>query len=1296
MKSSLLYKPYKWYGNWYGLILCLLIGGGLLAGAESYGQQGGDEPITVTGTLEIIISENADTGNERTDYFLQVDNGPTYQLLFGTAPTEPLTTGQRAVVTGLLQGGTLQVTDLDPDPNPHIPTVGDRHAVVLMVDLQDAKASSRYSLSQIATLMYTGTRSVNDLYRKASLDQLGFVADTDNNGQPDVFGPFTVNDYASQSCNYVGWAQAAEAAATAAGINLSLYEHKVFVLPYKGELPLCDWSGIANVGCGNKCRAWIAEGDSAMVYAHELGHNLNMGHAGTDSDNDGIIDNPYNDASDPMGSSRSWHLFSAPHVDQMEWYGLYPGSVVTVTQNGTYDIRRLDAGPIEVPPLAPRILKLQRPNGQGYTYLSYRQPLGYDDSLWPMYTQGVNLHWYQGNDSSNTAFITSLTDGATFTDNTGGGITQITQVSHSSDYVTVNISLCTSAPPKVETQTPSKTVLPGSGAFFTFIVTNQDSPGCPATTFMMTYLSYPTGTLTSNYLTLGGGASGSVTLVMPANSGLPSDRYLLEVQANDMDAVPPVHLGGVKGSATLIVDGIAPTAPTAVKSAFDAQGRVALTWNAASDSLSGVQTYIVYRNSVEIGRVSGLSYVDASPPAGTNSYLIAAMDGAGNAAFSALPVTTTWPSPPTVTITAPAGGAAFTTDQSITFTGAATSLLDGNLSARLRWTSNLDGVIGNGSSFSRTLSAGFHTITAQATDNQNITGAATLTLNVIRPTTLTLNSIGSEDGWVLESAANSGIGGSIRSSDTSSKALLFGDSSKKQQYKSIVSFDTSALPDNATITSATLRVQRGTSSGNNPFNFPSSLLADIRTGGFNGKTTLETADFQAPADATGVTSLSNATVNGAWSEGALNAQGLAAVNKVGRTQFRLYFNVKSNNDGVTDYLGGYGGAYGTATFRPQLVLNYIVNTPPAVTITTPANETQVAPGTTITFSGTAGDAEDGDLTSQLVWTSDRDGVIGKGGAVTTSTLSVGIHTITATVTDSFGIRATASITLINSTNQRPSVTISSPANGASFIAGDVITFSGTATDVEDGNLTGNLSWTSNIDGNIGSGGVFTRTLSAGTHTIQAQVTDSFGFVVKPTVTITVAPPPSMTLTSIGTEDGWVLESSETSNLGGTIKASDSTSVGLMLGDNNKKYQYKSILSFDTSTLPANATILSATLRLQRGTLSGTNPFTTHGSLLADIRTGGFNGNNALETADFQAAASATGVAILSNAASNGAWSEGTLNASGLVAINRAGRTQFRLYFTLDDDNDSTGDYLGYYAGEYGTAASRPQLVVTYR
>jgi hypothetical protein len=45
-----------------------------------------------------------------------------------------------------------------------------------MVDLQDAKASSRYTLAQVAGHMFTNSRSVDSLYRGASLGQVGFPA----------------------------------------------------------------------------------------------------------------------------------------------------------------------------------------------------------------------------------------------------------------------------------------------------------------------------------------------------------------------------------------------------------------------------------------------------------------------------------------------------------------------------------------------------------------------------------------------------------------------------------------------------------------------------------------------------------------------------------------------------------------------------------------------------------------------------------------------------------------------------------------------------------------------------------------------------------------------------------------------------------------------------------------------------------------------------------------------------------------------------------------------------------------
>jgi hypothetical protein len=187
-----------------------------------------------------------------------------------------------------------------------------------------------------------------------------------------------------------------------------------------------------------------------------------------------------------------------------------------------------------------------------------------------------------------------------------------------------------------------------------------------------------------------------------------------------------------------------------------------------------------------------------------------------------------------------------------------------------------------------------------------------------------------------------------------------------------------------------------------------------------------------------------------------------------------------------------------------------------------------------------------------------------------------------------------------------------------------------------------------------------------------------------------------TFTSIAADDGYLLESTETANAAGTAVSNDATTAGLRLGDETKDKQYRSFLSFDTSALPdSGIQLLTAKLRLRRVTVVGTNPFTNFGAARADLRTGTFN-NAALELADWGTAASANNVCTLSNAAANGDWSECTLDAAGLAALNRTGLTQVRIFFGLDDDDDNKTDYIGYYAGNAADPASRPQLVVTYQ
>ena len=182
------------------------------------------------------------------------------------------------------------------------------------------------------------------------------------------------------------------------------------------------------------------------------------------------------------------------------------------------------------------------------------------------------------------------------------------------------------------------------------------------------------------------------------------------------------------------------------------------------------------------------------------------------------------------------------------------------------------------------------------------------------------------------------------------------------------------------------------------------------------------------------------------------------------------------------------------------------NTAPSVSISAPANGSSSTQGQAVTFTGTATDAEDGSLTGSLSWSSNLDGNLSSGGSFSTSSLSVGSHTVTASVTDSGSLSGSASVSItVNAPpNTAPSVSVTAPANGSTSTQGNNVTFTGTANDTEDGSLSSSISWSSSLDGNLGTGAsVSSSSLSVGTHTITASVTDSGSLSGSDTISITV-------------------------------------------------------------------------------------------------------------------------------------------------------------------------------------------------
>ncbi|HUI89491.1 MAG TPA: S8 family serine peptidase [Anaerolineales bacterium] len=93
--------------------------------------------------------------------------------------------------------------------------------------------------------------------------------------------------------------------------------------------------------------------------------------------------------------------------------------------------------------------------------------------------------------------------------------------------------------------------------------------------------------------------------------------------------------------------------------------------------------------------------------------------------------------------------------------------------------------------------------------------------------------------------------------------------------------------------------------------------------------------------------------------------------------------------------------------------------PPIVSITAPADNSTYAYGADITFTGTAADPQEGDISSSIVWYSDLTGPFGTGATVSISTLLSGTHTIYAQATDSgsaSGISAPITIKVKNPTD----------------------------------------------------------------------------------------------------------------------------------------------------------------------------------------------------------------------------------------------------------------------------------------
>ncbi|HEY5815168.1 MAG TPA: Ig-like domain-containing protein [Solirubrobacterales bacterium] len=573
--------------------------------------------IARSGTLQAIVTDNFRTGESNTRYSLRSGKGET-EVVPTELAAEP---GDRVVVTGSMRDGRFvgSVEAVPGDAGTSALAAGPRKVAVLLVTFPGGP-DEPWSPASTHSKIFTAANSVNAFYEEESYGGISLTGKLEEDG--DVFGWLNL-ETPTASCPYNTWKAEADEAAAGAGIDLTGYQHIIYMFPHQSS---CFWAGAAMNNW-----AMINGNLGVQTITHELGHNLGLLHAGSWTCTSGgvrvqISDSctisEYGDPFDAMGNiaprhNNGWNLAKLGI--------LAPGNVETVDASGAYSMRSALQPTAE--PTVLRIPRTRALNGSvtSWYYLEVRESGGVFENVTDASTTGVSIRATAANSSPETLLLDANPATFTFQDAPLG-------VGRTFDAGPVAI----------------KTLAAGGGSATVSVELDEEPPTAPtdltATAgFEEVQLAWTPSTDdfgVSRYVVFRDGvevgASASANFL---DSPVPVGDYEYVVYAEDVTGNRSVASEPVP--VTVEPDEEPPTAPTDLIATGVFDG-VQLAWDASTDNF-GVERYLVFRDGARIESSAATGFLDSFSSAGDHTYVVYAVDVAGNQSAASEPVTTTVP-----------------------------------------------------------------------------------------------------------------------------------------------------------------------------------------------------------------------------------------------------------------------------------------------------------------------------------------------------------------------------------------------------------------------------------------------------------------------------------------------------------------------------------------------------------------------------------------------------------------------------------------------------------------------------